>query len=302
MATAQRTRVGPLTLALLLDVVCGEPPAALHPVVWMGRVLNWLDARAPRPEPARLLYGSVVALVLPLAWAGLAGALERRLPWPLQALLLKPAFAGRALLDAGGRIEAALDNDELDAARNELRSLVSRPTAVLDRPLVAAAAIESLAENLVDSWLAPLLAYSVFGLGGAYAYRAVNTADAMWGYRSVRYERLGKTAARLDDVLNVVPARLGALALCCVAGHRWRAALETWRADGSLTSSPNAGQTMACAAGALGVRLEKSGHYVLNASASQPNAESIARARELITRAMWLTGGMSLLIRLMRHD
>jgi adenosylcobinamide-phosphate synthase len=281
--------------------VCGEPPAPFHPVVWMGRLLDWLEARAPRHEVTRLLYGTFVALAVPLGWAWLARMVERFTPWPLHALALKPAFAGRALLDAGRRVEAALDGSQLAPARDELRSLVSRPTASLDAPLVAAAAIESLAENLVDSWLAPLLAYSGFGLSGAYAYRAVNTADAMWGYRTPRYERLGKTAARLDDVLNFVPARLGALMLCCVAGRRWQAALQTWRTDGGLTSSPNAGQTMACAAGALGVRLEKSEQYVLNAAAPLPGTESIARARTLVARAMWLAAGLAMLIRLVRR-
>jgi adenosylcobinamide-phosphate synthase len=97
---------------------------------------------------------------------------------------------------------------------------VSRRTDDLDSGLIASAAIESLAENYVDSWLAPLAAYSLFGLGGALAYRAANTADAMWGYRSAEYEWLGKGAARLDDVLNWLPARLGGLllaaALCLV--------------------------------------------------------------------------------------
>jgi adenosylcobinamide-phosphate synthase len=264
----------------------------------MGRVLYWLEAHAPRHEGARLIYGSVVALAVPLGWAWLARLVERFTPWPLLALALKPAFAGRALLDAGRRVEVALDGSQLAPARDELRNLVSRPTAVLDAPLVAAAAIESLAENLVDSWLAPLLAYSLFGLSGAYAYRAINTADAMWGYRTPRYERLGKAAARLDDVLNFVPARLGALVLCGVAGRRWRAALQCWRTDGGLTSSPNAGQTMACAAGALGVRLEKSEHYALNPAAPLPGAESIARGRQLVRRAMWLTAALVLLVRM----
>jgi adenosylcobinamide-phosphate synthase len=286
---------------LLLDVVCGEPAAPLHPVVWMGRVLDWLETRAPRRDPGRFWYGIGVALAVPLGWAWLARTVERFAPWPLQALVLKPAFAGRALLEAGRRVEAALCNEQLQPARDELRSLVSRPTAGLDTPLVAAAAIESLAENLVDSWVSPLVAYALFGLGGAYGFRAANTADAMWGYRNARYEWLGKAAARLDDGLNAGPARLGALALCCVAGPRWRAALATWRTDGGRTSSPNAGQTMASTAGALGVRLEKPGHYVLNGAAALPEAESIARARALVVRAMWLTTGLALLIRLVRH-
>src|SRR5207245_10369357 len=121
--------------------------------------------------------------------------------------------------------------------------------------------------------------------------------DSMWGYRTPRYERLGKAAARLDDVLNFLPARVGALVLCCVAGRRWRAALDTWRTEGHLTSSPNAGQMMACAAGALGVRLEKPQHYVLNAAAPLPGVETIARVRQLVVRARWHTTGIAMIYR-----
>lgn len=292
---AQTERVAPLVVALVLDWVCGEPPARLHPVVWMGRLLDWLEARAPRSATPRLVYGACVALVLPLGWALFAGAVERCVPWPLRGLILKPAFAGRALLESAHDVESALVHGDVALARSKLRALVSRPTAHLEGALLAAAACESLAENMVDSWLAPLLAYSLFGLSGAYAYRAANTADAMWGYRTRRYELLGKASARLDDLLNYLPARLGAIVMCCAAGPRWHAAVEVWRRDSGSTSSPNAGQSMACAAGALGVRLEKKGHYVLNAAAQLPDAESIAHARGLVARAMWLSAALVVL-------
>lgn len=270
-----------------MDVLVGEPPASLHPVVWMGRVLDWLELRAPHGEPARLAYGACVALGLPLAWGSLAWLVERWAPWPIQGVALKASFAGRALLDAARRVEDELRVERLDSARADLRSLVSRPTDSLDASLVTAAAIESLAENFVDSWLAPLLAYSVLGLGGAYAYRAANTADAMWGYHTLAYEWLGKPIARLDDVLNWLPARIGAL-LLVVAGPRRRAALDAWRRDAHLTASPNAGQSMAAAAGQLNVRLEKTGQYVLHAAAAPPTVHQLAAARKLIARAMLL--------------
>src|SRR5262249_5354547 len=146
---------------------------------------------------------------------------------------------------------------------------------------LASAAVESLAENLVDSWLAPMLAYAAFGLAGATAYRAVNTADAMWGYHSPRYEELGKALARLDDALNWVPARVGAGLLVLASGGS-AAALAAWRRDGGLTASPNAGQVMATAAGALGVQLEKVGHYRLNAGAPLPAPSAIADGRRLV--------------------
>jgi adenosylcobinamide-phosphate synthase len=126
----------------------------------------------------------------------------------------------------------------------------------------------------------------------------VNTADAMWGYHTPRYEQLGKAAARLDDLLNFAPARLGALVLCAVAGQGWRAAMTTWLRDGFKTASPNAGQTMACAAGALGVRLEKEGQYVLGAHSRLPAASDIGRARRLVARAIWVAAALALLARI----
>jgi adenosylcobinamide-phosphate synthase len=285
-----------LLVALVADACLGEPPAALHPVVWMGRCLDWLEAHAPRDERARVWYGLSVGLGLPLAWGAFGLAVERTAPWPLQALLLKPAFAGRALLEAGRRVEDALVDDDLGEARRALRWLVSRPTAQLDAGLVAAAAVESLAENLVDSWVAPLAAYACFGLGGCYAYRAANTADAMWGYRTPAYESLGKAAARLDDVLNFVPARLGAL-LLIVLGARGRTAVSVWHRDARRTRSPNAGQSMAAMAGQLGVRLEKRGSYVLNASERVPLALDVRGARRLVVAAMLASAAASVLVR-----
>jgi cobalamin biosynthesis protein CobD/CbiB len=189
-----------------------------------GSVLLLLCAECPNcsrleRRAARLLVSSTA---LQQRWAhrwlaALARLIEQALPWPLQALALRPVFAGRALLDTGQRVQLALEQHQLGRARDELRTLVRRPTAMLDSPLIAAATIESLAENLVDSWLAPLLAYSVFGLSGAYAYRAVNTADTMFGYRSPRYEQLGKACARIDDLLNFIPARVGVVVPCAAS-------------------------------------------------------------------------------------
>jgi adenosylcobinamide-phosphate synthase len=285
-----------LLLALAMDAWLGEPPTAFHPVVWMGNALSWLEGHAPRGPLPRLVYGSVVAVALP-GICGLFGAwLERVTPWPVQALALEPAFAGRSLLQAGQRVEQALAESDLDRARSDLRWLVSRPTHDLDGGLIAAAAIESLAENLVDSWVAPLLAYACFGLGGGYAYRAANTADAMWGYRTPEHEHLGKAAARLDDVLNLLPARLAALLLMCV-GDRRRASVDVWQRDAGRTPSPNAGQSMGAVAGQLGVRLEKRDTYVLNAAARDPVAEDVARARRLVLAAMFASAALCLLLR-----
>jgi adenosylcobinamide-phosphate synthase len=264
----------------------------------MGTLLDWLEARAPCSDPARYVYGMSVALGLPLVWCVLGRCLTTVAPWWVEAVALKSTFAGRSLLEAGRRVEEDLRIGDVDRARVDLRWLVSRRTDNLDNGLIAAAAIESLAENFVDSWLAPLAAYALFGLGGALAYRAANTADAMWGYRSPRYEWLGKGAARLDDVLNWLPARLGA-GLLVMTGPRPRAALATWRRDARLTASPNAGQSMATVAGHLGVRLEKSGHYVLHAEGRIPSATDVEAARRLVRLAMLLVATLCLIVRKM---
>jgi adenosylcobinamide-phosphate synthase len=272
-------------LALAFDRGVGEPPGALHPVVGIGRLIGMLERRAPRSPRAQLAYGAaIVAASAGAAWGGSWLAL-RCAPW-LAPYLLKSAFAWRALRQAGLQVAACLERDDLASARQALRALVSRDTADLDAPLLAAAAIESLAENLSDSIVAPLLYDACGGMPVALAYRAVNTCDAMIGYRG-RYEYLGKAAARLDDLLNLIPARLSALLLVVAAGRRARVA---WRARRSArtTPSPNAGWPMSAAAGALGVVLEKRGVYRLNDGARPPTAADVRRAVVLVDRAAGL--------------
>ncbi len=283
-----RRRVASLLVAYLLDLVAGEPPPALHPVVWVGRALDLAEGLAgPRRRPAELAAG-VLGLggVCLGAWilAGRLGKVFKRLPAPAgivaEALALKPAFAARMLWAEALAVAGLLEAGDLGSARRRVRSLVSRPTDDLSPALVASAAIESVAENLTDSMVAPFLAYLVGGLSGAYVYRVVNTADARWGYRG-RFEFFGKAAARLDDLLNFIPARLATLALMVagrLCGENPRAALRTWKGDRRRTASPNAGQTMAAMAGLLGVRLEKPGHYVLGAAFRPPVPADIRRA------------------------
>jgi adenosylcobinamide-phosphate synthase len=296
-----------LPLAIAWDLLLGEPPARVHPVVWMGKSARALERHAPAEGAAwQLAYGALLAAGPPLAYAAIAAwGRERLRDRPLLALALgvpalKSTFAIRELRHAGEGVRAPLATGDLAAARAGLRSLVSRDPSGLDAPLVAAAAVESLAENLGDSIVAPFLAWALGGLPGAVAYRAVNTLDAMIGYRG-RYEWLGKGAARLDDALNLVPARLAALLLVAaalVAGEDPRGALATARRDARLTASPNAGWTMAAMAGALGVELEKVGHYRLGAGGAPCDATTIARADRLVTIAAGGAAALALGLRL----
>ena len=289
-----------LLAAVALDLLLGEPPSRFHPVAWLGTAIGTAERLAPRTGPHRQLgWGLVVALVVP-AVAAVAALLGERaarrlgpLGLPVEAALLKSTFAVRALLIAGEGVRRALDAGDDEGAREALRSLVSRDTRGLSRPLLAAAAIESLAENVTDSFVAPWLAYALAGLPGAFAYRAVNTLDSMIGYRG-RYEYLGKAAARLDDLLNLAPARLAAAAqtLAAPAGRGSPAgAVRVTLADRRKTASPNAGWMMAAMAGALGVRLEKTGAYVLGRG-REPDPADIRRAQLLAaaTAALVLLG------------
>ena len=276
-----------LGLAFGLDRL-GEPPARLHPVVWLGRYLIWVKGRRERLETPRALFWAGTAFLLLGCLvvgvvAGFAGWSLRLLPlWlrlPLSAALLKPSFSLVALVRAGDEVRHALEGSDLPEARRRLAyHLVSRDTSGLSEAEVAGAAVESLAENLSDSVVAPLFYFALFGLAGAWVYRFVNTADAVLGYRTGKLEHLGKASARLDDALNVVPARLSALLLCVSAptidadpGNAWRV---MWR-DAGETPSPNAGWTMAAAAGGLNVRLDKRGAYTLNSGGRAPAAEDI---------------------------
>ena len=277
-------------LALGLDLAIGEPPALLHPVVAMGTLIAAAERQAEgRGAPVQLALGTAIAVGGALA-AAAGGVVAEHLLRPLpplprllgRALLLKSTFALRDLLVAGEQVAAALRAGDLPAARLALRALVSRDTRGLDAPLVAAAAIESLAENLSDSFVAPLLWYAVLGLPGALAYRFLNTCDAMLGYRG-RYEYLGKAPARLDDLANWLPARLTALLLALAAplvGCPTRRTWATARRDHHRTRSPNAGWPMSAMAGALGVQLEKRGEYLLGDGAP-PTVRAIDRALAL---------------------
>lgn len=202
--------------------------------------------------------------------------------WVLAAvglgLCLKPLLAWRMLRTEVLAVEAAL-GQSLAAGRERLGWLVSRDVATLTEAQVRESAIESLAENLSDSVVAPLFWFALAGLPGAALYRFANTADAMWGYRTVRggrqWEWAGKWAARADDVLNWLPARLTGCVLALWAGGRVLRALP---AQADLTPSPNSGWPMAAMALALGVRLGKPGVYALNAAGRQPVASDVGQA------------------------
>ena len=283
---------GVLLLALALDIALPEPPNVIHPVAWMGKVISWMERLTEgRGDKAALLTGVGIAVSVPVLFGGVAwlAAIGLRelgdIPFLIGcAILLRTTFAVRGLGRAARDTQRSIESADISDARQSLRSLVSRDAAALSEPLVAAAAIESVAENTTDSFIAPWLAFALLGLPGAFAYRAINTLDSMIGYRG-KYEYLGKASARLDDVLNLIPTRI-ATCLLLLAGivtarysarQGWRTALREHR----KTASPNAGWTIAAAAGLLGVVLEKPGHYRIGGEYDEPVAPDIGRSVRL---------------------
>ncbi|MGH6626506.1 MAG: adenosylcobinamide-phosphate synthase CbiB [Burkholderiaceae bacterium] len=288
-----------LLVAWALDGMLGEPPARWHPVVWMGHYLGWAGRRlgvdAPPSSPDLKAFGlgalawwvgSAIVLIVSCGLQGLAQQLPGIAAALLVGLALKPLLAWALLRDEVLAVEAAL-TQSLDAGRAQLARLVSRDVSQLSAVEVRESAIESLAENFNDSVVAPIFWFVLLGLPGAAVYRFANTADAMWGYRGIRngqhWEWAGKWAARADDALSWIPARLSALLLAAVAGGlRW----STLRQEARRTPSPNSGWPMAAMALALGVSLRKPGVYTLHAAGRPAQAADTPGAASLASKAV----------------
>jgi adenosylcobinamide-phosphate synthase len=250
-----------LVLGFVADRALGDP-ARFHPVAGFGRLAaglertTWADHRAAGVVHVGLLVGGSA-----LAGAVAERVARRRGPVAETVLVAATTWAvvgGRSLEREALAVHALLEAGDLDGARQRVTHLVGRDPSVLDAAGVARATVESVAENTSDAVVAPLVAGAVAGVPGLLAYRAANTLDAMVGHRTPRLERFGWAAARLDDGLNLVPARLSALLACALApcvGGRPADAARAWRRDAPHHPSPNAGPVEAAFAGALGVRL-----------------------------------------------
>ncbi len=291
-----------MLVALWVDHRFGEPPVRLHPVVWMGHYLgkagDWVQQRAVQTPGVRDVGALCLAAVM---WCGgaalcvgaallLQGA-ALALPWwaagAAMGLLLKPLLALAMLRSEVRTVEAALAVS-LDAGRDRLRWLVSRDVTQLSAVQVRESAMETLAENLNDSVVAPLFWFVLLGLPGAALYRFANTADAMWGYPGMYKGRnwawAGTWAARADDVLSWIPARITALLLLLAAGKRGWAVRMQLPAEARKTPSPNSGWPMAAMALVLGVRLGKPGVYALNPQGREAQAADADAAQ---ASALW---------------
>lgn len=305
-------QAGAVLVALGLDVLFGEPPAKLHPVVAMGHYLGAVGRRVSRAAGTVPRPGTEFCLGA-LGWcagAALVAALAFAAGWTMEDLhplaqiallgvLLKPMLSWRMLRDEVRAVEAALA-ESLAAGRQRVGWLVSRDVSALSETQVREAAVSTLAENLNDSVVAPLFWFAVAGLPGAALYRFANTADAMWGYMGERAGRdwtwAGKWAARVDDALSWLPARLTALLIALLsAGRGWSVVV----ANAGLTPSPNGGWPMGALAVGLGIRLGKPGVYELNSPGRAPlatdTAMALRRCAQVVALLALIAGGALLL-------
>lgn len=277
-----------------LDALLGEPRRR-HPLVAFGRLANRIELRFNRAGRGWRSHGvtawvlavvPLTLLVTLLSWLPLVG-------WLVEILALYCALGMRSLGEHVLPVAQALRSNDLAAARQRVGYLVSRQTDELDATAVARAGTESVLENGSDAVFAAIFWFAVAGAPGVVLYRLSNTLDAMWGYRNERFERFGWAAARIDDVLNYIPARLVALTYAVLGNTR--VALRCWRQQAPKWDSPNAGPVMAAGAGALGVQLGGPAiyHGELHERAAlgegvPADADAIERGWNLVQRGVWL--------------
>jgi adenosylcobinamide-phosphate synthase len=291
-----------LYAAFILDLIGGDPPNRLHPTCWMGTIIQGLWNRMPTPDlkdnpgsrkegtsryggdfisraraRREFAYGVLIVITGLVVFTTPAAAIViLHIPWYWLWTfpVLKATFTYRSLARAAKEVYTALVSSDLAESRRLVGyHLVSRPTKGLTPSQVASAAIESVAENVTDSFTSPVLYFLIFGLPGALGYRYINTADAMIAYRDPEHEYGGKFTAWCDTALNWLPARITGVLMCAAAGLCGADAGGAWRCmikQHGVTASPNAGWTMAAMAGALGVTLEKKEHYLLEGGAGKP--------------------------------
>ncbi len=264
-----------VVFGFLADAVFGDPQTALHPICLIGNLIAWLEKQIrnclPKTKTGELVGGGAMAMLVILSSAGIPAfllcAAYRLNFWfgvALEAVMCFFLFAVKTLRRESANVARALREEGLEAGQRAVARIVGRDTQVLDEPGVIRAAVETVAENFSDGVFAPMLYMMIGGGVLGFAYKSVNTMDSMVGYKNDRYLYFGRIAARLDDIVNYIPARLAALFLILGAyltGQDGRTAWRIWKRDRRNHASPNSAQTEAAAAGALHVRLAGDAWY-----------------------------------------
>ena len=265
--------------ALLLDFLIGDPKTKYHPTAWIGKLIAVLVPFTRNNSPKKELFGgilivfAVVAIVSILLVAldfGISlltiDIVSLVVSIVVGSILLKTTIAIRGMQKHALSVVDALEKDDLDSARNHLSMIVKRNTKHLDKNHISSAVLESVSENTVDGITGPLFYYAIFGLPGAFVYRAINTIDSMVGYKTSLFRNIGWFGANCDTILNYIPSRLTGLVMilsALILGYNWKESFYIMRRDGKKLESPNAGFPIAALAGALGTKLEKINYYAV---------------------------------------
>ncbi len=283
--------------ALLLDIGLGEPKS-YHPLVGFGRIVLKLEKLSLRQHTAyhwQTISGLFAWLLLVVPCSAFIYQLQHVSEFNLylSPIVLYFCIAPTSLKQHGMEVFIALAQHDLPLARQKVAMIVSRETSQMDEIAIRRATIESLLENGADAIFAPLFWFVIAGAAGAVFYRLSNTLDAMWGYKNHRYRYFGSTAARMDDVLNWIPARLTAISYVLLGNTRL--AWHCWQTQAQLLESPNAGVVMTAGAGALNLQLGGTAYYAgqltykpLFGGQHVPENTDIARANKLINKVLLL--------------
>jgi len=268
-----------VAFALLLDFLVGDPRTKYHPTAWMGKLIASLVPFTKSNSAKRELIGGIlivsiivatVCTVLVVLDIGISlltiDIVSLVISIAVGSILLKTTIAIRGMQKHALAVVDAVDKGDLDSARNHLSMIVKRDTKNLDKNHILSGVLESVSENTVDGITGPLFYYAIFGLPGAFVYRAINTIDSMVGYKTTLFKNVGWFGAKCDTVLNYAPSRLTGLVMilgALILGYNWRESLYIMRRDSGKLESTNAGFPMAALAGALGTRLEKMDYYII---------------------------------------
>ena len=265
--------------ALLLDFLIGDPKTKYHPTAWIGKLIAVLVPFTRNNSPKKELFGGIlIVFTVVVIVSTLLVALDFGISLLtidivslivsiiVGSILLKTTIAIKGMQEHALSVVDALEKDDLDSARNHLSMIVKRNTKHLDKNHISSAVLESVSENTVDGITGPLFYYALFGLPGAFVYRAINTIDSMIGYKTSLFRNIGWFGANCDTILNYIPSRLTGLVMilsALILGYNWKESFYIMRRDGKKLESPNAGFPIAALAGALGTKLEKINYYAV---------------------------------------
>jgi adenosylcobinamide-phosphate synthase len=281
-------------LAFVIDFLLGEPPILIHPTVWMGRVISFLKPKFKSLNPRRERVNGVLIwffcffiFIPPLCFVPFLKKINFIFYIVVMALLLKPTFAIKSWKFHMEPLIKALKEEDIVEARRLVGKVVRRNTKDLSKEQVISAAVETIAEGIVDGIASPLFYFAIFGLPGAWTFRLANTFDSMIGYKDKEHINIGWFSAKMDSLLNFLPARLSSIAmlLTCkifLKKKDWKFAKQILLRDKNAPPSINSGWPMATMAGILKVRLEKPGFYTLGRELRQPAIEDIALALKVM--------------------